>query len=137
MITLVFKIFQVIVYGLMPLAFLSTLLSSSMRKKRQARRLNKTKIVLTIFSGFLVYLAATFLAVYSNENKFFSCNLTTIVPRNGPWDKLDQLSSIHTKEAQKLLSKEYLFDENLWMTLGKIDFMSKISRIPLIFLHFN
>ena len=121
MITLVFKIFQVIVYGLMPLAFLSTLLSSSMRKKRQARRLNKTKIVLTIFSGFLVYLAATFLAVYSNENKFFSCDLTTILPRNGPWKKLDQLSTIDTTQLNEIFSKKYLFDEDLWMTLGKID----------------
>ena len=122
MITLVLKIFQVIVYGLMPLAFLSTLLSSSMRKKRQARRLNKTKIVLTIFSGFLVYLAATFLAVYSNENQFFSCNLTTVLPRNGPWEKLDQLSSIfRTAEVKEIFSRKYLFDENLWMTLGKID----------------
>ena len=121
MITLDFNIFQVIVYGLMPLAFLSTLLSSSMRKKRQARRLNKTKIVLTIFSGFLVYLAATFLAVYSNENKFFSCDLTTILPRNGPWKKLDQLSTIDTTQLNEIFSKKYLFDEDLWMTLGKID----------------
>ena len=105
----------------MPLAFLSTLLSSSMRKKRQARRLNKTKIVLTIFSGFLVYLAATFLAVYSNENKFFSCDLTTILPHNGPWKKLDQLSTIDTTQLNEIFSKKYLFDEDLWMTLGKID----------------
>ena len=92
-----------------------------MRRKRQARRLNKTKIVLTIFSGFLVYLAATFLAVYSNENQFFSCNLTTVLPRNGPWEKLDQLPSINTAEVKEIFSRKYLFDENLWITLGKID----------------
>ena len=92
-----------------------------MRRKRQARRLNKTKIVLTLFSGFLVYLAATFLAVYSNENPFFSCNLTTVLPRNGPWEKIDQLLSIDTTEVKELFSQDYLFSEDLWMTLGKID----------------
>ena len=121
MITLVFKIFQVIVYGLMPLAFLSTLLSSSMRRKRRGRRLNKTKIILTLFSGSLVYFAATILVLYSNKNHFFSCNLTTVIPYNGPWEKLDQLSSIDTTEVKEIFSRKYLFDEDLWMTLGKID----------------
>ena len=132
------KIFQVIVYGLLPLAFFSTLLSSSMRRKRQARtdqndegskikevkawvgRLNKTKIILTVFSGSLVYYAANILSVYHQKGQFFSCNLTTIVPRNGPWEKLNQLSSIDTTAPKELFSREYLFDENLWMTLGKI-----------------
>ena len=101
-------------------AFISTLLSSSLRRKKEARRLNKTKIILTLFSGFLVYFAATVIALYSEQNQFFSCNLTTIVPRNGPWEKLNQLSSIDTKAPKELFSREYLFDENLWMTLGKI-----------------
>ena len=60
-----------------------------------------------------MYFAATIIAMYTNKNQFFSCNLTTIVPRNGRWEKLDQLSSIDT-------TAQYLFDENLWMTLGKI-----------------
>ena len=132
------KIFQVIVYGLLPLAFFSTLLSSSMRRKRQARtdqndegskikevkawvgRLNKTKIILTVFSGSLVYYAADIMSVYHQKGQFFSCNLTTIVPRNGPWEKLNQLPSIDTTAPKELFSREYLFDENLWMTLGKI-----------------
>ena len=97
-----------------------------MRRKRQARRLNKTKIVLTLFSGSLVYLAATFLAVYSNENQFFSCNLTTVIPRNGPWKKLDQLSSIDTTELRELFSQDYLFGEDLWITLGKIDNQNRL-----------
>ena len=113
-------IFQVIFYGLLPLAFISTLLSSSLRRKKEARRLNKTKIILTLFSGSLVYFAATIIAFYSEQNQFFSCNLTTIVPRNGPWEKLNQLSSIDTTAPKELFSREYLFDENLWMTLGKL-----------------
>ena len=75
---------------------------------------------MTLFSGFLVYFAATIIAFYSEQNQFFSCDLTTIVPRNGPWEKLNQLSSIDTKAPKELFSREYLFDENLWMTLGKI-----------------
>ena len=113
-------IFQVIFYGLLPLAFISTLLSSSLRRKNEARKLNKTKIILTLFSGFLVYFAATIIAFYNEQYQFFSCTLTTIVPRNGPWEKLNQLSSIDITAPKELFSIEYLFDENLWMTLGKI-----------------
>ena len=133
------KIFQVIVYGLLPLAFFSTLLSSSMRRKRQAHtdqndegskikevkawvgRLNKTKIILTVFSGSLVYYAANILSVYHQKGQFFSCNLTTILPYNGPSKKLDQLSSINTAKVTEVFSEKYLFDKDLWMTLGKID----------------
>ena len=107
-------IFQVIFYGLLPLAFISTLLSSSLRRKKEARRLNKTKIILTLFSGFLVYFAATILVMYSNKNHFFSCNLTTVIPYNGPWEKLDQLSSIDTTELKELFSQDYLFGEDLF-----------------------
>ena len=92
-----------------------------MRRKRRGRRLNKTKIILTLFSGFLVYFAATILVMYSNKNHFFSCNLTTVIPYNGPWEKLDQLSSIDTTELKELFSQDYLFGEDLWITLGKID----------------
>ena len=123
---LILKIFQVIVYGLLPLAFLSTLLSSSMRRKRRGRRLNKTKIILTLFSGSLVYFAATILVMYSNKNHFFSCNLTTVIPYNGPWKKLDQLSSIDTTELKELFSQDYLLGEDLWITLGKIDNQNRL-----------
>jgi len=130
----------VVVYGLMPLAILSTVLSSSMRRKKQARSLNKTKIVLTIFSGSLVYLAATFLALYSNENKFFSCNLTTVLPHDGPWKKLDQLSSIDTTELKEIFSQiwigqMYLFDEDLWMTLvGSMPVLLTLCGVVLFLL---
>ena len=116
--------FQVIVYGLLPLAFLSTLLASSMRRKTKGRRLNKTRIILTLFSGGLVYFAATVLVLYSKEKWFFSCDLTTILPKNGPWKELEelyQLSSIGTTEIKGLFTQEYLSDENLWISLGKID----------------
>ena len=121
---LILKIFQVIVYGLLPLAFLSTLLASSMRRKTKGRRLNKTRIILTLFSGGLVYFAATILVLYSNKNWFFSCDLTTILPRHGPWKELEdlyQLSSIGTVEIKGLFTQKYLGSEELWISLGKID----------------
>ena len=121
---LILKKFQVIVYGLLPLAFLSTLLASSMRRKTKGRRLNKTRIILTLFSGGLVYFAATILVLYSNKNWFFSCDLTTIIPPNGPWKKLEelyQLSSIDTTVINGLFSQDYILSEDLWISLGKID----------------
>ena len=92
-----------------------------MRRTRESRRLNKTKIILTLFSGSIVYFAATIITLYTNKNQFFSCNLTTILPLDGPWEKLDQLSSMDTTEVKKFFSEEYLFDKDLWMTLGKIN----------------
>jgi hypothetical protein len=93
-----------------------------MRRKTKGRRLNKTRIVLTLFSGGLVYFAATVLVLYSKEKWFFSCDLTTILPRNGPWKELEelyQLSSID--EIKGLLTAEYLFNDHIWISLGKID----------------
>ena len=96
-----------------------------MRRKTKGRRLNKTRIILTLFSGGLVYFAATILVLYSKEKLFFSCDLTTILPKNGPWKELEelyQLSSIGTTtEIKGLFTEEYLFDLNLWISLGKID----------------
>merc|ERR1711971_1183580 len=130
------KLFNwVIFYGLLPLAFISTLLPSSLRRKKEARRLNKTKIILTLFSGFLVYFAATIIAFYSEQYQFFSCSLTTIVPRNGPWEKLNQLSSIDITAPKELFSREYLFDENLWMTLvGSMPVLMGLSCAVLLLL---
>ena len=84
---MILKIFQVIVYVLLPLAFFSTLLSNSMRRKRRAStdrndegskinefkawvgRLNKTKIILALLSGFLVYYAAIIMSVYNSKGE--------------------------------------------------------------------
>merc|ERR1712226_922148 len=106
-----------------------------MRRKRRGRRLNKTKIILTLFSGFLVYFAATILVMYSNKNHFFSCNLTTVIPYNGPWEKLDQLSSIDTTELKELFSQDYLFGEDLWITLvGSMPVLLTLSGAVLFLL---
>ena len=71
-----------------------------------------------------MYFAATILVLYSNKNWFFSCDLTTIIPPNGPWKKLEelyQLSSIDTTVINGLFSQDYILSEDLWISLGKID----------------
>ena len=68
---------------------------------------------------FIIY-HVIFLHVDHKKDQFFSCNLTTILPRDGPWEKLNQLSSITINDVV-IFSEEYLFDEDLWMTLGKIN----------------
>ena len=98
---------------LMPLAIISTVLSTSIEERGNLRII---KVSLVILSGILVYVIAYVLMEFMRVSNAlpFNCNVTFIGYK--PYN-FSQLKGFDIYELEKL------FDTSLWLTLGNITYL--------------